>query len=132
MTQGGKEILARLRQLAKHYCCIRWDETGDSYFENDVHANEVMLNATLAMLDRFEEVEKLLNQGGFIQDTNKVLCRSGDKVTYTINSNSERTHEGTLRWSAGEGAFLIDPKEGGNGYYLWEISEWHKEAVIGS
>ena len=131
MTQGGKEILERLRQLAKHYSCIRWDSTGDSYFEHDAHANEVLLNATLAMLDRFEEVEKLLNQGGFIQDTNQVLCRSGDKVLYTINTNSATSHTGRLRWNGFEGAFLIDPDDGGNGYYLWEISEWHKEATIG-
>ena len=131
MTQGGREILTRLRKLAKHYCCIRWDETGDSYIENDVHANSALLDATLAMLNKFEEVEMLLNKGGFILDTDKVLSKDGDNVTYTINSNSASTHKGKLRWSPGEGAFLIDPKDGGNGYYLWEISEWHKEASIG-
>lgn len=131
MTAQGKEILNRLRKLAKNYSCVFWDSTGDHYIEPDTNKSGAVLNATLAMLDRFEEVEKLLNYGGFIQDTNKVLCRAGDKVTYIINSNGACTHKGTLRWNNGEGAFLIDPVEGGNGYYLYEVSEWHKEAIIG-
>lgn len=128
MTKGSKEILERLRKLAKNYSCVRWDETGDHYIEANQNRNNVLLEATLALLDRFEDVEKNLTLGGFIQDTNGYLCSHGDAVSYTVNTGSTATKKGKLRWNPGEGAFLIDPDEGGNGYYLYEVSEWHKEA----
>ena len=130
MTKMGKEILDRLRRLAKNYSCIRWDSAGENYIESDRSKNELLLNSTMLFLDKFEEVEKLLNLGGFIQDTNNILCKHGDKVLY-VAKGCGATEKGYLRWSPGEGAFLIDPDEVGEGYYLWELSEWYKEADIG-
>ena len=128
MTKESKALLQWLKKLAKNYSCVRWDATGDRYVNVVQPENKLMADKAVALLDKFETVEKQLSSGGLIKDYMGNICENGTSVFF-LDAPTSLWKLGRLRWNPNEGAFLIDYNYGEvfENYYLFEVSEWHKE-----
>ena len=123
MTQRTKENIKWLKDLI----LAKADHT-----DKDEHSRGA---ECLALLDKFEEVERQLTNGGFIQDRNGKSCKDGDRIKI-VAYGKENT--GTVSWIPETACFLLrsddenlynwyidELKSSGNGYF-----EKIEEAVI--
>lgn len=96
MRQETKKLVAWIKKILKDGERMHSLEESEDYLVNEAGA--------ICLLDKFEEVEKKLTNGGIIQDYFGKLCKDGDR----IREADGEFREGVLSWDSVQRCFCFD------------------------
>lgn len=78
------------------------------------------------VLCKLEEVENVAVCGGYIRDSDGNICKSGDKMRWTLVDGTCEKH-GELYWSDETYDFTLSVPDEGDYDYIHDVYEFHKE-----